>query len=208
MKLRAMLLRMQPRRYRNLFRIIHENRCRRIVEIGVWNGVHAQQMIRTAALWYPIETVAYYGFDLFEDLTDEDFEREFSKRPPTLEEVRRRLEVTGAEIHLFKGDTRRTLPESVETIRGADLIYIDGGHSIETIASDWTCMERAINSGTTVIFDDYYLNDEPEVRQLGCRSLIDGMDRNKYSVELLQPTDVFEKPWGALKVNMVKVTLA
>ena len=43
---RHLLLRTRPRRYAELFRTIYTRRCRSLVEIGTWNGVHAEQMIR------------------------------------------------------------------------------------------------------------------------------------------------------------------
>lgn len=206
LRYRIRLLR-RPKRYANLFATIYENRCRRLVEIGTWNGVHAQQMIRTAALRHPVGNVEYYGFDLFEQLTEEDYQREFSKRPPPLEEVRARLEDTGAQIQLFQGNTMDTLPQAVDTIRGSDLIFVDGGHSLETVASDWENVRRALAPHTVVIFDDYYHNQEPEVRELGSRPLLDSLDRSQYVVDVLDPVDEFPKEWGTLRISMVRVKL-
>lgn len=199
--------RIRPRRYRNLFRVIHERRCRCIVEVGTWNGVHAKQMIQTAAIHHPIETVKYLGFDLFEGLTDELLQKELSKRPPGFDEVQRLLAGTGAQIHLFRGNTRMTLPAAVEALREGDLFFIDGGHSIETIRSDWTAISRALRPGATVIFDDYYMNDPSEVPGLGCQTIVDALDRSKYEVRLLEPVDPAPKSWGVLKVRFAQVRL-
>lgn len=204
---RRLLHRTRPRRYVNLFRTIFERRCCRIVEIGTWNGVHAEQMIRTAAARHGVEAVRYCGFDLFEDLTDEQLRAEFSKRPPTYDEVLDRLRSTGADIRLVRGNTRETLPRSLELLRGADLVFIDGGHSVETIEADWGAVREAMGPGTTVIFDDYYPDAGPELDGLGCQSVIDRLDRRTYTVEVLEPTDAFEKPWGMLRVRMARVTL-
>jgi hypothetical protein len=197
--------RIRPRRYRNLFRVIHERRCRHIVEIGTWNGVHAKQMIQTAAIHHPVDTVTYVGFDLFEGLTDELLKTELSKRPPAFEDVRRMLEATGATIQLHRGNTRETLPRAVDVLRNAELFFIDGGHSVETIRSDWTAIERAATPGATVIFDDYYMNEPSEVPGLGCQSIVDALDRARYDVTLLEPVDEFPKSWGVLKVRFAQV---
>jgi hypothetical protein len=204
---RRLLHRTRPRRYVNLFRTIHERRCRRIVEIGTWNGVHAEQMIRTAAARHRIETIGYCGFDLFEDLTEEQLRTEFSKRPPAYEDVLHRLEATGAAIRLIRGNTRETLPRSADVLRAADLVFIDGGHSIDTINADWAAVRDAMSPGTTVIFDDYYPEAGPDLDGLGCQSVIDALDRRVYTVEVLEPTDAFEKPWGILRVRMARVGL-
>lgn len=205
---RRLLRTTQPRRYANLFRTIYERRCRRIVEIGTWNGVHAEQMIRTASARNHIESVRYCGFDLFEDLTEEQFKLEFSKRPPSYQEVLHRLQRTGADIRLVRGNTRETLPRSGELLRGADFVFIDGGHSIETIAADWSSVRQAMGPETTVIFDDYYPGAGPELAGLGCQGLIDELDRSRYSVEVLEPTDPFEQAWGVLRVQMARVMLS
>jgi hypothetical protein len=202
---RRLLRTTQPRRYVNLFRTIYERRCRSIVEIGTWNGVHAEQMIRTAAARSDIGSVRYCGFDLFEDLTEEQLKLEFSKRPPRHQEVLQRLQRTGADIRLVRGNTRDTLPRSAELLRNSDFVFIDGGHSIETIAADWGAVRLAMGPNTTVIFDDYYPGAGPELEGLGCQSLIDHLDRSSYSVEVLEPTDAFEQPWGMLRVQMARV---
>ena len=197
--------RIRPKRYRNLFRVIHERRCRCIIEIGTWNGVHAKQMIQTAAIHHPVETIKYLGFDLFEGLTDELLQKELSKRPPAFSEVQRLLAATGANIRLFRGNTRITLPNAVDALREGDLFFIDGGHSVETIRSDWSAIERALSRDATVIFDDYYMNDPSEVPGLGCQTIVDALDRTTYEVTLLDPVDEFPKSWGVLKVRFAQV---
>jgi hypothetical protein len=42
----------------------------------------------------------------------------------------------GAKIFLFKGDTREVLPKVVNTLPMMDFIFIDSGHSLETIEND------------------------------------------------------------------------
>ena len=76
------------KRYKYLFEIIKNNRCRRIMEIGTWNGEHALQMIRQAKKIHG-RSVEYYGFDLFELLDDRVYSKELSKKPPKLKEVAR-----------------------------------------------------------------------------------------------------------------------
>jgi hypothetical protein len=202
---RRLLWTMQPRRYVNLFRTIYEGRCQAIVEIGTWNGVHAEQMIRVAAAHAGLSSIRYAGFDLFEDLTNDQLRLEYSKRPPTYQEVSDRLKATGAAITLYRGNTRETLPRAGEELRRADLVFIDGGHSIETISADWAAVQQNLGPGTTVIFDDYYPDRVPELEGLGCQSIIDALDTTRYLVEVLEPADAFDQPWGTLRVQMARV---
>ena len=205
LRYRTLLLRTRPRRYANLFSTLYRNRCRSVVEIGTWDGIHGEQMIQTAALHHSVSDIDYFGFDLFEEMTDDALKGEFSKWPPAYADVRSRLGATGANIHLYKGNTRLTLPRAVDTIGKADLVFIDGGHSIETVTSDWNNVKQLMGIRTTVIFDDYYSNREAEVEGLGCQTLIDKLDSDTYEVEMLTPVDPFPKDWGVLNVNMVRV---
>ena len=180
------------------------------MEIGTYNGVHACQMIETANIFHPMNRIEYFGFDLFEALTNQDIQKEFTKIPPTYDEVSRKLQETGAIVHLYMGYTKDTLPKFLEENQGdkqIDLVFIDGGHSFETIAYDWNYAKRVMNHKTVVIFDDYYNNEEPEVTGIGCQSLIRHLDTNLYDIQMQEPEDHFKIEWGILRVNMVKVRL-
>lgn len=199
-----------PRRYRNLFRLVHQRRSRTLLEVGTYNGEHAQQLIETAGLHWPRPEIQYYGFDLFEELTDADLQREFSKRPPDQRAVQSKLDATGAQIRLAKGYSRDTLPRLLREStrpRAFDFVLVDGGHSHETIRSDWQAVRSLMGPESVVVFDDYYDNVEVEVRELGCRALIDGLDKREFDVHLLAPVDRFRKEWGVLRVRMVSVRL-
>lgn len=199
---------MVPERYSNLFRLILLNHCYNIVEIGVFDGRNARWMIETAQVQSPGWRTNYHGFDLFEDLNDDDLEREFSKRALPIAEVKDALDETGASVTLVRGNTIDTLPNHLFDIYPVpDFIFIDGGHSEETIASDWWHINKEIDSDAIVVFDDYYPNRHDAMAGLGCNSVIDALDRELYEVEFLQPVDSFEKDWGTLDIQMVKVCL-
>jgi hypothetical protein len=208
LRYRALLWRQRrpPRRYADVFRTVYERRAHRLVEIGTWNGVHARQMIETAAVHRPARDVTYFGFDLFEGLTDERRAREFSKRPPARAAVEAMLARTGATIRLFAGDTRATLPAALPSLTDIDVAFVDGGHAQDTIAGDWSFVERAMGPRTVVLFDDYYVDPAPELAGLGCQSLIDGLDRRAFAVRFPGPVDVFPQPWGALNIRIAEVT--
>jgi hypothetical protein len=199
------MARLEPPRYRNLIKTIYQERSRRIVEIGVHNGIHSVQMIETAALHHPIETVEYFGFDLFEQLSETLMRAEFSRRPPAAQYVLGRLQRTGASIRLFQGDTRTTLKPAFAEIGVPDFVLIDAGHSVASITSDWNAVRAAIGPDTTVIFDDYYVDAAPELDGVGCQTVIDALDPAEYEVEQLKPVDRFEESWGDRLVAMVRV---
>jgi len=189
-------------RYDNLFRIIKERKCKKIVEIGTFNGTHAKQMIETAIKSSGRKIVEYYGYDLFEGLTDKKFVEEFSKRPPNIEHVKNFLEQTHTKFILFKGDSKITLPKTRHLILNADFVFIDGGHSKKTINSDWNIIRGIMNRNTIVIFDDYYHSIHKE--KFGCNDIIDNLDRDIYNIEELYPIDSFS---NGVKVQMIAVKL-
>ena len=130
---------------------------------------------------------------------------EFSKRPPSESEVLQRLQATGASVRLVPGNTRVTLPESRELLSDADFVFIDGGHSIETIRSDLAAVLSAVRPGTPVILDDYYIDPGPELESLGCQSVLAALDQSRYAVSLLEPVDVIQRPLGPLSIRMALV---
>jgi hypothetical protein len=69
------------KRYDRLLEIIDRYKCRRIMEIGTYDGEHAKQMIETAKKHFPANEVEYYGFDLFELLDEHKLKEELSKKP-------------------------------------------------------------------------------------------------------------------------------
>lgn len=150
--------------------------------------------------FHPAGEIEYHGFDRCEELDDEDLAREFSKRPPCQADVRALLEPTGARIHLYKGYTTDTLPPFVESReaedRPVDFVFLDGGHSHETIGFDWSRISRIVRPGGVVVFDDYYENDPAEVPGVGCQVLVGGLDASRFGLELLEPVNAHPKDWG------------
>jgi hypothetical protein len=202
-------LHLAANRYANLLRLIVKRRCRTFLEMGTNTGANAERMIRAARLVHGTDPVSYFGFDLFEDCTDETIESELSLKPWPEERVRERLERTGAKISLFRGDSRVTLPGALPVIakHPPDLIFIDGGHSVETIRSDWNHLLPLVGPGTTVLFDDYYLRPDPDLRQFGSNDVVDAIDPMGFDVCKLVPSDQYAKNFGMLEIIFCEVRL-
>jgi len=191
------------RRYAQLFPRVREAQAKRIMEVGTWRGDRAVQMIEVAKKMHPANHVEYYGFDLFEVMSPDQYQREISKQPPSQEEVEQKLNATGAGIHLFKGNTLQTMPRVVPKLPIMDFVFIDGGHSLETIANDWHYTEKLMGPHTIVIFDDYW----PYRTDAGAKPIVDGIDTHTFSVEILPVQDRFQNAdFGELVINLAKVT--
>jgi hypothetical protein len=198
-----------PDRYGHLAKTILRRRSRRIMEIGVWDAIHSVWMIEAALVNHRPEDVVYYGFDLFEDLDPETLERETSKAPPTMAHVRgelARFVDLGVRVHLFRGDTKVSLPRLVDVLPIMDFVFIDGGHSEATVRSDWSHVERLIGPETVVIFDDYVDLASITASGVGVNAVVDSIDRRRYAVRRLRPVDSFPKEWGALSIALARVT--
>lgn len=190
-----------PKRYHHLFDEIRRLNASHIVEVGTWNGKRAVQMIKTAQQLS--NDVTYVGFDLFEELTDEMYKHELSKKPPTRAEVEEIVGETGAQIKLIQGNTLETLPAYVIDAEKADFIFIDGGHSVETIRSDWEAVSKLMHENTVVIFDDYWRNRPDQ----SAKPVVDAIDATQYTVEILPEIDKFKNTeFGDLEISFAKVT--
>jgi predicted O-methyltransferase YrrM len=184
-------------RYKTLTDIISEHSSKqgtlqyRILEIGTYDGTNAIRMCNAVVNCEPY----YLGADLFEKAPD----YELPKDAPTIETVAKLIESEPILFRLLKGDTRKTL-KSLDV--NFHFVFIDGGHSVKTIKSDWNNVERIIDENSIVVFDDYYHNRE----DIGAKKIVDELDK-KYKKEFIGPILTFDTDVGDIVVQMVKVTL-
>jgi len=174
-----------------------------MIEVGVWRGDRAIQFLSLARnlTWYA-------GFDLFEGMDSETFasERMGACHPQSYEDVKQRLDTASngnCRIDLVQGSTHSTLSDFALKHAGTfDFIYLDGGHSLETIANDWNCSKQLMSDKGLVVFDDYYLNDTTR----GSKPLIDDLLSDKaYRVRFFP---VVEDIIDDLQITMVTVSRA
>ncbi len=191
------------KRYEQLkSQIVKMKSCTKIMEIGVHKGKSSLRMINAALK--KNNNVNFYGFDIFEGMTPELHKNEMAKMPRSEKEIYNLLsETTGAKINLIKGNTSKTLPDFVETHLGFifDFIFVDGGHSEETVLSDWENVQKLINDDTVIIFDDYVVADKRGI-SWGCNPVVDNLDRAVWDINFLGVVDKFE--WGALQFVKVQ----
>ena len=203
-------------RYVNLLRKLDDLAARTTnfvyLEVGTFNGVRAANLLDYFLSYGPNRTATYIGFDLFEDMTPDMSKAEFSKStlPLSTDEVQRVFATTlgkkyggrfrGAQ--LFKANTQETLKAWKEdpTAIKPNFIFIDGGHSLETIASDFKNLEHLIATENTFLMDDYYVNRT----DFGCRPLVEQINREgKYVGLPLMPIDHIPK--NDLDIQVVTV---
>lgn len=149
-------------RYAQLLKAVREKQPRTILEVGTWNGERARQMLNLCP------DATYYGFDLFEDATDDTDAREMNvKKHCAMDHVYVLLD--GFTTQLFRGDTRDTLPRLCPP--GIEFVWLDGGHSVETIRSDWEAIKPKLAPNAWVYFDDYYTGGI-DTSKYGCNAIV------------------------------------
>jgi predicted O-methyltransferase YrrM len=141
---------------------ISEKKCKKILEIGVYNGENAKSMVETAIQNVPPQEVEYYGFDFF------------SYHSSDL--VGRKLGKTGCKFRLFEGNTLDTLPEAVKTLPDMDLIFIDGGKSFAVAESDWENSKFLMHDGTGVFVHNVGFS--------GVRRMVENIPREEFQVKI------------------------
>ncbi len=177
-------------RYNNLTYCISKYKCKIILEVGTCQGTRARMMVKYALrLYSDPRIISYYGFDLFEAQSAEYKKKEFNgKVPADIAAVHKRLNPYRVKIRLYKGLSQITIPEFVKANPKLkiDLIFIDGGHSIETITTDWNNIQPLIHKNTCILFDDYWFNPKNNNKRdfavAGCQTLIDNLDKSKWVV--------------------------
>jgi|2_EtaG_2_1085320.scaffolds.fasta_scaffold00665_2 predicted O-methyltransferase YrrM len=155
-------------RYYQLLEIVKETQPSRFVEIGTWNGDRALEIHAVSP------DTKYVGFDLFEGATDETDEIEKNvKAHYEVNEVEKKLKDVGMHATLYKGDTKETLPKYASGSQDADIVFVDGGHSIETIESDLKYAKQIVKKGGVIIMDDYYTDmPDEELEKYGAQAVL------------------------------------
>lgn len=168
-----------PQRYNQLIEIAARRQPDVVIEVGTWNGQRASQ------LHDAVPHMEYIGLDLFEQATPEIDAAEKNVKPHfTAQSVADALGKLGVKATLVQGNTRETFPQVVAMVglKKADLIYIDAGHSVETINQDLSNALKVVSPHGVIVLDDYYTDMPKEhIDQFGCNRVLEASGL-KYSV--------------------------
>ena len=174
-----------------LLREIETYKPKNFLEVGVFQGVTSKNVCETL---YKInkENFLFHGIDVFED-TDANFDnREMTtkhnklsnplkhlifniilkKNLFSIESIYSFLKKFQQNVVLYKGFSDTELPKI--NMADIDMIFLDGGHSYETVNSDLSIILKGIKKGKVIICDDY---DQPSY---GVKKAVDEF-KNKVS---------------------------
>lgn len=142
---------MKPFLFETMKEIIGDAKCEFIGEVGTHKGGTSKQFIE---LFAPrVNKLTFYGYDIFDgEVPDLQFhKRERNGKAPALlriaEQTFRRMQRSypNVDYKLHKGFTTETLTPTV-----FDFVYIDGGHSYETVKHDY----EQVKNSKLIVFDD------------------------------------------------------
>ena len=152
---------------------------KKFLEIGVFQGVTSRNVCE---LLYEVhkDNFKYIGIDIFEH--DEKSNKEiipninfrnplkqfyyrYMKRenPYSLSSVKSLLKKFEKNVEIIKGDSKKILP--IIDLTEVDYVFLDGGHSYETVKSDLNNCKIVIENNGTVLCDDYNLSYAPGVKK-------------------------------------------
>jgi hypothetical protein len=132
-----------------ILEIVNEYKPRSFCEIGCHEGMSARWFCHNILEYYP--RLKYFGYDAFEEVPKSERN---GKSIPSEKKIITRLNWLKRKYKhfsytLIKGYTVDTLTEPVQY----GLVYIDGGHSYETVMHDY----EKVKKSKIIIFDDYNL---------------------------------------------------
>jgi hypothetical protein len=165
--------------------LVKQQNPKNFLEIGVFTGVTARNVCE---LLYLINNkdFFYLGIDLFEDfheaISDEvvpEFlvkKQNFSnplkslvynfllkEKLNSLGSVSKFLKKFQNNIELKKGNSLNILPKT--DLKIFDMIFVDGGHSYETVKFELDIILKSIKDNCLVVFDDYSLQEATGVKK-------------------------------------------
>lgn len=138
----------KPAGDRLVYRTIHQQKTRTILELGVGTAERAVRMIQVAALQTSLQEIQYNGVDLFEARANAD------GPGVTLKAAYRLLQATGARIRLLPGDPLFALSQAANTLRGIDLLVISPGRDSESLSRAWFYVPRMLHPRSLVLLAD------------------------------------------------------
>ena len=193
-------------RYEYLYWHLRRNPARNILEIGVYRGVRSREFVKACLAKLPASEVNFYGIDLFElyKESDPDFiNKEFAQYKPPLsrEEIRAVLGqlLPQSNTHLFAGRSDHVFARHLHTMPQMDFIFIDGGHSLDTIQSDFECCSKLISPTGAIFLDDYWLS-----RDAGSRVLFESLSLHLWDKWLFPIPDFYKDTVGFIWLARVR----
>jgi predicted O-methyltransferase YrrM len=179
-----------------LFEQIESHKPKHFLEVGVFQGVTSRNICEKLNLIHQNQ-FKYYGIDIFEDGDDLLDNKEmtskhnkisnpikhllyniiFKENLNSLKSVKELLKKFNNNVTLYKGLSEKVLPKI--NISEIDFIFLDGGHSYETVKNDLFLILKDIKKNKVIICDDY------DQKKYGVKKAVDELINNVTEIKEL-----------------------
>ena len=155
-----------------LLKLIKENKAKNFLEIGVLEGATSRNICEM------LNNVndgnfKFTGIDLFGEDVQENNSKEFTPisskisnplkwlyfkfflrmKPNSVEGVKLLLKKFNKSVNLYKGYSKNILNKI--NLKEIDFVFLDGGHSYETVKEDLDILRSKLNKNSIILCDDY-----------------------------------------------------
>ena len=168
---------------------------KKFLEIGVFQGVTSRNICELLYESHGIN-FKYIGVDIFEHGEKsknevipninfrnplKQFYYQYIKKenPYSLISVKKLLKKFEKNVEILKGDSKKILPKI--DLTEVDYVFIDGGHSYETVKSDLNNCKIVIENKGIVLCDDYNLSYAPGVKE----AIDEFVSKEQYNIKIL-----------------------
>jgi len=179
-----------------LFEQIANHKPKKILEVGVFQGVTSRNICEKLDLIHQNQ-FNYYGIDIFEDsdnfLDDKEMTSKhnkisnpikhllyniiFKENLNSLKSVKKLLKKFDNNVTLYKGLSDEILPKI--NMSEIDFVFLDGGHSYETVKNDLFLILKNIKKNKVIICDDY------DQKNYGVKKAVDEIINNVTEIKEL-----------------------
>jgi predicted O-methyltransferase YrrM len=188
-----------------LLRILNKQSALSVLEIGVDEGENAVRLISELSKKVSISKIRYVGIDLFNLMNPGIAKNEASQIPKSKQDIEFLLNSSfpNLSFELLEGNSNEILSTINENFQ---FIFIDGGHSYQTVKRDLELSEAILSEGGVIVLDDYTNRRAEAKAGYGIARLVDELDVNKWNVKISKLADFFWHPWGILVTRLVVLT--
>ena len=177
---------MSPEMGSKFLEIVYQRKPKNFLEIGVYTGVSARNICNLQSKLFNND-FSYLGIDLFEDYTPSDegeiapnyissnnrylsnplkhlvYNIILKEQLNSIKSVQNFLKKYKNNVKLVKGDSINVLPTIDLSIY--DMMFIDGGHSYETISSELKLIHKRAKKNCLILVDDYFHREAPGIKK-------------------------------------------
>ena len=159
-----------------LLSLVNEYKPKKFLEVGVLEGATARNVCEIMYKLYGND-FNYFGIDLFGHDMSANNEKEFTPisnkysnpfkfiyfnfilrhHPNSLEGVNYLLKKFNNSVNLYQGYSKNLLRKI--NLQSIDFVFLDGGHSYETVKEDLDILLENLKRNSVVVLDDYDRKD-------------------------------------------------